>query len=97
MNTSEAKGRTGPSPDACMGNVEALKERPRLNTLFDRIKRWKNLFILRLDKPVWVKAPDRNKMLSNNGNQMLGQPGFAVGASRGPAGGDIVTVSIQPN
>jgi hypothetical protein len=72
INTPEAKGRTGSSPGAFMGNVKALKECPRLNTLFKRIKRWKNLFILRLDKPVWVKAPDREKMLINNGNQMLG-------------------------
>jgi hypothetical protein len=72
MNTPEAKGRTGPSPGAFMGNVKALKECPRSNTLFELIKRWKNLFVLRLDKPVWVKAPDREKMSINNGNQMLG-------------------------
>jgi hypothetical protein len=72
MNTPEAKGRTGPSPGAFMGNVEALEECLRSNTLFKRIKDWKNLFILRLDKPVWVKSPEREKMLINNVNQMLG-------------------------
>jgi hypothetical protein len=72
MNTLEVKGRTGPSPGVFMGNVEALKECLRSNTLFECIKRWKNLFILRLDKLVWVTAPDREKMLINNGNQMLG-------------------------
>jgi hypothetical protein len=72
MNTLEAKGRTGLGPGAFMGNVEALKECPRPNTLFERIKRRKNLLILRLDQPVGMKTPDREKLSIYDGNQMLG-------------------------
>jgi hypothetical protein len=55
-----------------MLNVEALKKRPRPNTLFEGIKRRKNLLILRLDQPVRMKTPDREKMSIYNGNQVLG-------------------------
>jgi hypothetical protein len=49
MNTPEAKSRTGLSPGALMGHVEALKECPRTNTLFERLERRENLLVLRLD------------------------------------------------
>jgi hypothetical protein len=42
MNTPEAKSRTGLSPGALMGHVEALKECPRTNTLFERLERREN-------------------------------------------------------
>jgi hypothetical protein len=59
VNTPEVKDRTGPSPGVFMGNVKALEEYSLSNTLFKRIKRWKNFFILRPDKPVWVSFEAR--------------------------------------
>lgn len=97
MNAPEAKGRTCLSPGAFIGDVEALKECPRPDTLFERIKRSKNLLILRLDQPARVKRLDKEKMSIITGTRCSEQPGFAVGASRGLAGRDIVTANIQPN